>query len=130
MATRRATSAVARRPRSYHRLDVRSKERYARDRLREPAIACPACETQTTVRGLVQHLDERCPGRRPPHHLSEWVTWDEAMGVANPAGFHGSQVGDWIRDGLVRTRDDGPARRYLLRDLVQVIAVRLVVSWR
>ena len=48
----------------YNRAPVGEKQAYHRDRMREPAIACPYCETRTTVAGLLSHIDERCKGRR------------------------------------------------------------------
>lgn len=108
---------------TYQRASVAEKAKYSADRTSEPAIACPACETQTTVRDLVEHLFKRCPGRRELHHLSEWITWEEALGVVVPLGLQGN-LRDWVDKGVVREQGE----KYLLRDLVQAIAVKLVAG--
>ena len=101
-------------------LSVREKELVQRDRMREPAVVCPHCETQTTVADLLTHVEERCPGARAPHQLSRWVTWTEAkrLGVPEPT------LSRWINRGLVRSRPAGEQRKYLLRDLALRLAQR------
>lgn len=109
----------------YARLTVGQKQRRHRDGMREPAVRCPACETQTTVADLLMHIEMRCPGASspepPPHPRSRWVTWREALELGVPRGT----MNRWIGRGLVRTRTVPiPQRQYLLRDLVTRIADR------
>lgn len=103
----------------YHRMSVAGKQAAHREKMREPAIACPRCETQTTVADLLRHA-EACPGRGPVHPLSKWVTWREVLGLGVPD----STLDRWVKRGVVQT--DGPARkrRYLLRDVVKLMARR------
>lgn len=105
--------------RPYRRLSVAEKERYQRERLREPSIACPVCETQTTVDDLIDHLDRRCQGPRAPHHASRWVSWEEATGLV-----HRKTLSAWVRRGVVRVVNEGSNRRYLLRDVIRLVAFR------
>ena len=95
------------------------KEAVVRDRAREPAISCPHCETRTTVDDLLSHIDERCPGMGPPHPRSRWVRWSDALRLgATRASMHA-----WVAKGLVRAKGRRP-RRYLLRDVVKMVARR------
>jgi hypothetical protein len=103
----------------YHRLSAAAKEAEARDRLREPAIACPHCEAKTTVDDLLGHVEQRCPGQRPPHPRSRWVKSAEACDIVSPAALR-----KWVREGRVLTRGRGARRLYLLRDLVRSAAMR------
>lgn len=106
--------------RSYRRLSVAEKERYQRERIREPAITCPACEVQTTVENLLDHLDRRCPGLRPPHHASRWVSWEEATQLV-----HRRTLRAWVRRGVVRVGgDEQSGRLYLLRDVIRHVALQ------
>lgn len=107
-------------PARYHKLSAADKEAHARDKLREPAIVCPYCETKTTVEALLPHIAERCPGRRPPHPRSKWVTWGEALARgASRASLH-----EWVERGVVRTSGSPGNRVYLLRDLVRALAYK------
>lgn len=103
----------------YNRLPAAEKERLVRDRIREPALACPFCETQTTVRDLLAHVTERCDGRRPPHPQSRWVTSGEASEIVSRATLR-----RWARQGLVHVRPGPGCREYLLRDIVRIAATR------
>lgn len=105
--------------RHYHRLSVAEKERYQRERIREPSISCPVCEAQTTVDDLLAHLAERCAGRREPHHLSRWVTWSEALAL----GIRRGTLSKWVRREAVRVRSNETQREYLLRDLIRQLGL-------
>lgn len=106
------------RDKPYAKLSAAAKEAVALDRMREPELACPRCETKTTAADLLGHLEKRCPGPREPHPQSQWVTQREAqrMGVARRSFYR------WVSRGWIRSR--GGERQYLLRDLVQRLASR------
>lgn len=109
--------------RSWTRMSLAEKQAAHLERMREPAVVCPQCEAQTTVADLLEHVAHRCPGQRPPHPMSRWITWGETLVL----GAEPYQVTRWVRRGLVRTREGAPqgaARRYLLRDLVVRLAER------
>jgi hypothetical protein len=100
-------------------MDVAAKQAHHRDRMREPAVVCPICDTHTTPRDLVQHLARRCSGRRAPHHGSAWVVWREARLLVPQA-----TLSRWVGAGLVRVKGQQQDRLYLLRDLVMCLAWR------
>lgn len=100
-------------------MDVASKQAHHRERMREPAVVCPICETHTTPRDLLQHLARRCGGRRSPHPGSAWVGWREARRIVPKA-----TLSEWVERGLVRHTGSVQARRYLLRDLAMCVAWR------
>jgi hypothetical protein len=105
---------------AYGRLSIAQKQRRALDEMREPSVACPRCETQTSATELVEHL-KRCTGPREPHPRSRWVTWGEALELGVPR----VTMNRWIGRGLIRTRTvPVPQRQYLLRDLVRRMAER------
>jgi len=104
----------------YHKLDIAGKQALALERMREPAVACPVCDTHVTPRDLVEHMVRRCAGRRAPHPGSTWVGWREALRMVRQSTLAG-----WVRRGLVRTRGGAGGaldRRYLLRDLAMCLA--------
>lgn len=103
----------------YRRLSISAKQAFVLERQREPPVACPRCETQTTAGDLLHHLD-RCEGARAPHPLAKWITWREALGL----GATRSTMHSWVGRGLVRTQGETGDRRYLLRDLAQRLAAR------
>jgi hypothetical protein len=109
----------------YQRLSVAEKQARHRQAMREPAIPCPHCDTQTTVADLLRHV-ETCPGRREPHPLSEWVGWREALAL----GVLPGTLSRWVRKGKVRTRGEAWRREYLRRDLAKLLAARRGVSER
>lgn len=107
----------------YRRLSVGAKQVAHRERMREPGVACPHCEAQTTTSDLLRHVDS-CAGPREPHPLSKWAAWREvrAIGVAK------GTLGRWVTQGRVRSRiraEGGRAfRLYLLRDVTKLMALR------
>lgn len=103
----------------YRRLSVPEKEARNREAMREPAIVCPSCETQTTVADMPRHLAS-CPGPREPHPLSRWITWASAMRL----GVSKRSLHYWTSTGLVRVEIVRGHRRYLERDVVMRIALR------
>ena len=105
---------------NYNKASVAEKLRIQRERIREPAIACPYCEARTPVADLLSHIDERCPGHKAVHPLSRWVTWREAA----KRGASGPSLWRWVKLGMVRTNGQPRKRRYLLRDLVRLLAAR------
>jgi hypothetical protein len=119
----------------YQRLSVAEKQARHRHAMREPAIPCPHCDTQTTAADLLRHVETSCPGRRQPHPLAKWVTWGEALEL----GVSRDTLSRWVRKGWVAarscTRQDGPARpgrparqEYLLRDITKLLALRKSIS--
>jgi hypothetical protein len=104
---------------SYHRMSLAEKQAYALARMREPAIACPHCDTQTTAADLLEHVATRCQGPREPGPSSKWITWREARAIVPRA-----TLARWIKAGKVRVRGELHSRRYLLRDLVVKVARR------
>lgn len=106
------------RPGRYHRLSIAAKQAADRDSMREPAVACPQCETSTSPVDLVDHVKKRCTGHREPHPRSRWVTWREALEIGAQPGT----LSKWVSRGVVRVRGERFDRQYLLRDL----ALRLV----
>jgi hypothetical protein len=105
-------------PNAYHRLSVVAKRARLLAAGREPPVTCPACETGLPPEDLLGHLTQRCTGARQPHHRARWLTWREALAIAPRAN-----LSRWVTRGEVRTRGEaGPERRYLLRDVVQLVA--------
>lgn len=104
---------------TYARMSLAQKQRVAVERQREPAVACPRCETQTTAADLLRHVGT-CPGRRAPHPASKWVGWREAIDL----GVSRSTLSFWAHRGMVRVQGEPERRRYLLRDLTVRIANR------
>lgn len=102
----------------YHQLPVAEKERYARDRVREPPMRCPACETSVQPEDLLKHQAERCPGRPAPHPHGKWLSFRQALQL----GADRRLLSRWVQGGRVRI--DGPrgGRRYLLRDVADQMA--------
>lgn len=101
----------------YAKLSLARKQAVSLERLREPALACPKCQTQTTTTDLLRHV-QSCTGPLEPHPSSRWITRREArdLGVSN------STLSWWARRGDVRFHDEPNERRYLLRDLALRVA--------
>lgn len=109
-------------PVPYAKLSAAEKEATALDRMREPELACPRCETKTTAIDMLRHLDERCTGPREPHPQSKWIRRSEAMRWVPEPTLH-----RWARAGLIRQRGRGRGQReYLLRDVARQVALRKV----
>lgn len=106
--------------RAYQRLSLADKQALQRERMREPAVVCPACDTQTTAADLVDHVTKRCPGRRDPAPNSRWVSWREARALGVPR----ATLSWWASRGEVRYLGERQGRKYLLRDLAVRIANR------
>lgn len=111
---------------SYHRLSVAEKQAADRARMREPAVTCPGCDTQTTSQDLLSHVAKRCPGPREPGPRSVWVSWRDAIA----AGVPKMTLSFWAQRGEVRTRGPRGDRQYLLRDLALRLAQRRVIRRR
>lgn len=112
------------RPAAYHRLSRAAKvARMLRtwERLGEPPVTCPHCETDVPPAELLTHVDTRCDGRRrDPHPRSAWIDRARALELA-PA----PRLRRWVDAGQVRTRDGANGgRAYLLRDVVLRVAER------
>ena len=99
---------------------IGQKQAHARERLREPAVACPICETQTTAADLLEHIETRCPAPREPNPGASWITWRQALAMGLPRGT----LSRWVKHRLVRTREGGHERQYLLRDVAVHTAAR------
>lgn len=104
----------------YHRMTLAQKQAHQRERAREPAVACPVCETQTTAADLIAHVETRCPGPRDPNPAARWVTWREALGMGVPR----ATLSFWANSKQVRFVGELQDRRYLLRDLAMKVAQR------
>jgi hypothetical protein len=107
-------------PTNYHRLSIGQKQALHLDRMREPAVTCPVCETQTTATDLLEHIETRCPGPREPTHKASWITWRQALDLGVPR----ETLSRWAKHGLVRVRGELQDRRYLLRDIAVRVAAR------
>lgn len=107
-------------PADYHRSSVAEKQRMQREQMRAPSIACPYCETKTGEQELLEHVDQRCTGRRPVHPRSRWLSWREAMEL----GVSESTLRRWVDLGLVRIKGQRWKRRYLLRDVVCALVLQ------
>lgn len=59
-------------PVNYHRMSLAQKQAHTRECMREAAVVCPVCETQTTAVDLLEHIETRCPGPREPNPCS-WM---------------------------------------------------------
>lgn len=102
----------------YHRMSAVQKRTEALSAAREPAVACPSCDTQVMPTDLLAH-GERCTGPRAPVPGSKWVTWREARAL----GVLPGTLSKWIERGHVRFLGERQDRRYLLRDLALRISV-------
>jgi hypothetical protein len=107
-------------PANYHRMSIAAKQALHRERMREPAVTCPVCETQTTAAELLEHVETRCPGPREPNPNASWITWRQALAMGVPR----VTMNRWVTSGLVRVRSELQAREYLLRDLALLVATR------
>lgn len=106
---------------SYRHLTIAQKQAASLARAREPAVTCPACETQTTAADLLAHVESRCTGERPaPPQHSKWITWPEARAL----GVRPFWLTRWVQRGHVRMVGERRARRYLLRDIAVRVARR------
>lgn len=106
---------------SYHRMSIAEKQAHHRDRMREPAVACPECDTQTTAADLIAHM-ARCPGPRDPGPGAKWISWSEARKL----GVSDATMNYWTSRGHVRFRGEIQSRQYLLRD----VATRITMARR
>lgn len=105
----------------YQRMSIGEKQARHRERMREPAVACPVCETQTTAAELLEHVAHRCSGPREPNPHAAWITWAQALAL----GVLPGTISRWVKRGTVRVRGEPQDRRYLLRDLaLRLAAVR------
>lgn len=105
---------------TYRRMSLAGKQAAHRDRMREPAMACPRCEAQIVVADSLRHA-EICPGRREPHPLSRWLTWSEVRSLGVPK----STIHRWIERGRIHVRGGARERRFLERDVKRwILATR------
>lgn len=109
-------------PRSadYHRLPIAQKRAMAAATQREPAVACPRCDTQVMPADLLAHIEQRCTGPREPGALDKWVGARDPIVRNVPKGTRAY----WVARGFVRVRGGAMDREYLLRDLAKRIALR------
>jgi hypothetical protein len=105
---------------NYQRLSIGQKQALHRERMREPAVPCPVCETQTTAADLLEHVEIRCPGPREPNPNASWINWRQALDLGVPR----ETLSRWARQGVVRMRGELQDRRYLLRDIAVRVAAR------
>lgn len=118
---RRAPRAASSTPGAHAKLSIKDKRSEARVAIRASAMRCPECLLAVPARDLLAHLTVRCEGRTPPHPADEWIT-DAGARVRGVA--HATLYG-WVDRGLVRIKLDGDVRRFLLRDVVLEIALRM-----
>lgn len=109
------------RPAEYHRLPIAQKRALAAATQREPAVACPSCDTQVMPADLLAHIEQRCEGPREPGPGAKWVTYREAIALGVPE----ATFVRWVQRGFVRYTGEVQDRRYLLRDLAIKISQRL-----
>lgn len=104
---------------------IQAKQRMVLERAREQPCRCPGCEAALDPADLLAHVEQRCAGPREVHPHARWLTWKEAYRLVPRATLRA-----WVRRKVVRV--DGPprARRYLLRDVVQALAVRRIARGR
>jgi hypothetical protein len=115
---RQARPAPERRGTDYHRMSIGQKQAYQRSRMREPAVACPKCETQLMPADLLAHFEQRCTGPREPGPKSRWISWRAALDLDVVA----ETLEGWLRRGMVRSRGDGLDRELLEQDVVLLVA--------
>lgn len=108
-------------PVPYAKLSAAEKEATALDRMREPELACPRCETKTTAADLPRHINsEWCKEPREPHPASSWIRRADALRWIPKRTLH-----RWARQGRIRQRGQGRGgREYLLRDVTRQLALR------
>jgi len=108
-------------PVTYHKMGIVQKRSEVLARVREPAIACPTCDTQVMPVDMPSHLRERCPGPREPGPGAKWIPQQEVLALGVPR----STLAGWIRRRQVRVAGARPNRRYLMRDIAWKIALRM-----
>jgi hypothetical protein len=101
----------------YQRLSAAEKGQYHRDKMREPPMRCPACETSVQPEDMQAH-QQRCQGRPAPHARSKWVTFQEALQL----GAERKTLSRWVERGRVRIQGAKGQRRYLARDIAGQLA--------
>lgn len=106
----------------YHRLGIKEKRTRAREAMREPPVRCPECEMAVQPDELLWHQRERCQGAGEPHPQARWVSWSEALALGVPK----PTLVRWVRARRVRVRGPRKRRKYLLRDLVRMVAIRRI----
>jgi hypothetical protein len=105
---------------SYQKLSIADKRALDLSRARDAAVRCPNCDMQVLPVDLVAHLEQRCAGRPEPGAGAKWVMWNEALAQGVPR----ETLARWARTGLVRCVGERQDRKYLLGDLVKMIARR------
>jgi hypothetical protein len=110
----------------YQKLSISEKRSLDLDRVREPAVTCPICDTQVMPADLLAHLELRCPGPRAPGPGARWITRAEARGM----GLSNSTLSFWADRGFVRYTGDRQDRKYLYRDLAVKVAQRMAFRRR
>lgn len=97
---------------SYQRLPIAQKRAQNLDRVREPAVTCPSCDTQVMPADLLAHIEQRCAGPREPGPGAKWVNWREARAIVPER-----TLVRWVERGFIRVRGERGERQYLHRDL-------------
>lgn len=105
---------------AYNEMNLAGKERFQRERVREPAMRCPICETAVQPIDMRNHREKHCPGKQEPHHLATWVDWDEVLEYGIPR----SSLYLFIAQGRIRIKCDNNVKMALLRDLEVIAAKR------
>lgn len=90
--------------------------------MREPPVRCPACEVSVQPDDLLRHRHSRCQGEGEPNKWSRWLTWSQAREYASERVLR-----RWVQSGRVRTRGHPRGRKYLMRDVVRLVAMRRIV---
>lgn len=107
---------------AYHTMSIAEKRALSTANVREAAIPCPSCLTQVMPADLLAHVQQRCSGPREPGPGSKWVTFREVRAHGVPK----QTLTDWVKTGKVRRRGSRVDYEYLWRDLVVLIAERLL----
>ena len=102
------------RPSPYQRLTVAAKQARQRERMREPAITCPLCETQMGVADIFRH---DCNGSRPIHPLEEWLSWSELLAFGVPK----ATASRWVSEGRIQYQGPLSRRRYRRRNIAIMV---------
>jgi len=95
-------------------MSTAEKQAVAQERVVEPPVPCPAdCGTTCMPADLLTHVEERCPGPRPPGPAAKWVRRRDAEAMGIPP----MTLSRLARAGKIRHRGSGMDREYLHRDL-------------
>jgi len=105
---------------SYQRLSIAEKRAVDLERVREPAVTCPRCDTHVLPADLLAHMERRCAGPREPGPGARWIPHRDVLAMGVPR----ATLSFWANRGFVRFTGDRQDRKYLYRDLALKVAQR------